>query len=34
MGKLDKRSEFVNHCRYQNKPLLIGLKRNESIYIL
>ena len=31
---LDKRSEFFNHRRYQNKPLLKSLKRKENIYML
>ena len=28
---LDKRSEFVNYCRHQNKLLLKSLKRNDSM---
>ena len=28
---LNKRSEFINHCRHQNKLLLRSLKRNDSM---
>ena len=28
---LNKRSEFINHCRHQNKLLLKSLKRNDSM---
>ena len=28
---LNKRSEFINHCRHQNKLLLKNLKRNDSM---
>ena len=28
---LNKRSEFINHCRHQNKLLLKSLKRNSSM---
>ena len=27
---LNKRSEFINHCRHQNNLLLKSLKRNDS----
>ena len=28
---LNKKSKFINACRYQNKLLLKNLKRNDSI---
>ena len=28
---LNKRSEFINHCRHQNNLLLKSLKRNDSM---
>ena len=28
---LNKRGEFVNHCRHQNKLRLKSLKRNDSM---
>ena len=28
---LNKRSEFINHCRHQNKLLLKSLKRNDDL---
>ena len=28
---LNKRSEFINHCRHQNKELLKSLKRSDSM---
>ena len=28
---LNQRSEFINHCRHQNKLLLKSLKRNDSM---
>ena len=28
---LNKRSEFINHCRHQNKLLLKSFKRKDSM---